>query len=76
VLAGVLLTLFLALGVSQTFEELEARQSVVIYCAKVTRSLLYKSITGAHIRFDYQTFHIFCNGWIDCGHAFHTVLCL
>ena len=39
-LAGVLLTLFLALSVSQAFKELEARQSIVIYCAKVTRSLL------------------------------------
>ena len=45
--AGVLLTLLFAWNGSQTFEGLEAKQSVMIHCVKVTPTFI--SITGAHI---------------------------
>jgi len=42
VLAGALLTLFFAWNISQTFEELEAKQSLVIHHVEVTHPLLHQ----------------------------------
>ena len=65
--------LFFAWNVSQTFEELEVKRSVMIHRVKVTHPLLYQ-YWGA--RFNDRAFRIFLNGWIDCRVAFHIVLCL
>jgi len=40
--AGALLTLFFAWNVSQTLEELEAKQSVMMHCVNATHPLLYQ----------------------------------
>ena len=52
--------LFFAWNSSQTFEDLEAKRSVMIYRVKTTHQL-FISIA----------FCIFRNGWIDCRDAFH-----
>ena len=39
---GALLTLFFAWNASQTFKELEVKQSVMVHCVKVTHPLLYQ----------------------------------
>ena len=44
--AGALLALFFAWNASQIFEELEAKQSIMIHCVKVTHPL-FISIIGA-----------------------------
>jgi len=40
--AGLLLTLFFAWNGSQTFKELEVKQSIMIHCVKETHPLLYQ----------------------------------
>ena len=62
--------LFFAWSGSQMFEDLEAKQSVMLHCVKATHPLNW----GA--RFHDRTIRIFCNGWIDCRDAFHVAPCL
>ena len=72
-LAGALVTLFFAKNGGQTFEDLEAKRSVMIHPVKVTHPLLFNNWG---VRFEDHVFHIFRNGWFDCRDAFHVVLWL
>ena len=62
--AGALLVVFFAWNVSQMFEELEAKQSVMIHRVEVTPTFI--SVTGVCVRFDDRAFCIFHSGWFDC----------
>jgi len=68
--------LFFAWNVSQTFEELEAKQSVVIQVYTLLKQYTHFYINSWGVCFDDRAFHIFRHGWIDYRDAFHAVLCL
>jgi len=74
VLAGALVTLFFAWNGSQTFEDLEAKRSVMMYA--VLRQYTHFYINNWGVHFHDRAICIFRNGWIDCRDAFHVVLCL
>jgi len=66
-----LLALFFAWNVSQMFEELEAKRSIMIHRVKVTHPLLYQcSVMIVLFIFSVMA------GLIDCRDTFHIVLCL
>jgi len=63
--------LFFAWNGSQTFEDLEAKQSVMML-----RQHTHFYINNWGVRFHDYAIRIFCNGWIDCRDAFHVVFYL
>ena len=65
--AGVLLALFFAWTVNQTFEELETKRSVMIY----RHTHFYTNSLGRALW--RSCIPYFYNGWFDCRDAFHVV---